>query len=176
MTRWGPLVQCKTAAPLLQCKTAAPLVQCKAAAVLLPLFHHHCNRGHLLAFSSFSWPQLCSSQLPHPSPSSIHAKTSMEQQIEQIAGGENADFMEIACGDQVKMRRLTEIRSWFHNTSQMHWTTMATLKQMTSREKAKLPPHPHNRCTWSRSSSGRWSRPIRPARGPDEGGERSDPR
>ena len=50
----------------------------------------------------------------------------MEQQIEhfgggenadfvEIAGGENTDFMEIAGGDQVKMARLTEIRSWFHN-------------------------------------------------------------
>ena len=166
MTRWGPLVQCKT---------AAPLVQCKAAAMLLPLFHHHCNRGHLLAFSSFSRPQLCSSHLPHPPPSSIHARSSMEQQIEYIGGGENADFVEIAGGDQVKMARLTEIRSWFHNILQMNWTAMATLKQMTRRERAKLPPHPHNRCTRSRSSSGRWSRPIRLARGPGVGGGRSDP-
>ena len=77
----------------------------------------------------------------------------MEQQIEhigggenadfvEIAGGENADFMEIAGGDQVKMARLTEIRSWFHNILQMNWTAMATLKQMTRRERAKLSPPP----------------------------------
>ena len=75
----------------------------------------------------------------------------MEQQIEhigdgenadfvEIAGGENADFMEIAGGDQVNMARLTEIRSWFHNILQMNWTAMATLKKMTRRERAKLPP------------------------------------
>ena len=77
----------------------------------------------------------------------------MEQQIEhigggenadfvEIAGGENTDFMEIAGGDQVKMARLTEIRSWFHNILQMNWTAMATLKQMTRRERAKLSPPP----------------------------------
>ena len=77
----------------------------------------------------------------------------MEQQIEhigdgenanflEIAGGENADFMEIAGGDQVKMARLTEIRSWFHNILQMNWTAMATLREMTSREKKRLFPSP----------------------------------
>ena len=75
----------------------------------------------------------------------------MEQQIEhigggenadfvEIAGGENADFMEIAGGDQVKMARLTEIRSWFHNILQMNWTTMATLKQMTGGRGQSFPP------------------------------------
>ena len=77
----------------------------------------------------------------------------MEQQIDhigggenadfvEIVGGENADFMEIAGSDQVKMRRLTEIRSWFHNTRQMHSTAWATMTQMTRREKAKLSPPP----------------------------------
>ena len=62
----------------------------------------------------------------------------MEQQIEQIVGGKNADFMEIAGGDHVKMARLREIRSWFDNTRQMNWTTMATLKEMTKKERTKL--------------------------------------
>ena len=51
---------------------------------------------------------------------------------EQIVGGENADFVEIAGGDQVKMARLMEIRSWFHNIRQLNWTAMATLREMTS--------------------------------------------
>ena len=59
---------------------------------------------------------------------------------EQIAGGENTDFMEITCGDQVKMARLMEIHSWFNNIRQLNWTTMATLREMTSREKKKLSP------------------------------------
>ena len=77
----------------------------------------------------------------------------MEQQIEHIGGGENADFveiaggddadfMEIASGDQVKMARLTEIRSWFHNIMQMNWTAMATLKNIMKKERAKLCPPP----------------------------------
>ena len=61
---------------------------------------------------------------------------------EQIAGGENAYFMEIAGGDQVKMARLMEIRSWFNNIRQLNWTAMATLREMTSREKKKLFPPP----------------------------------
>ena len=61
---------------------------------------------------------------------------------EQIAGGENADFVEIAGGDQVKMARLMEIRSWFNNIRQLNWTAMATLREMTSREKKKLFPPP----------------------------------
>ena len=38
---------------------------------------------------------------------------------EQIAGRENAYFVEIAGGDQVKMARLMEIRSWFNNIRQL---------------------------------------------------------
>ena len=61
---------------------------------------------------------------------------------EQTAGGENADFVEIAGGDQVKMARLMEIRSWFNNIRQLNWTTMGTLREMTSWEKKKLFPLP----------------------------------
>ena len=61
---------------------------------------------------------------------------------EQITGGENADFVEIAGGDQVKMARLMEICSWFNNIRNLHWTGMATLREMTSREKKKLFPPP----------------------------------
>ena len=57
---------------------------------------------------------------------------------EQIAGGENTDFVEIAGGDQVKMARLMEIHSWFNNIRQLDWTAMATLREMTSREKRKI--------------------------------------
>ena len=39
---------------------------------------------------------------------------------EQIADGENADFMEIAGGDQVKMARLMEIRYWYNNIRQLN--------------------------------------------------------
>ena len=61
---------------------------------------------------------------------------------EQIASGEDADFVEFAGGDQVKMARLMEIRSWFDNTRQMNWTAMATLKNMTKKERTKLCPPP----------------------------------
>ena len=55
----------------------------------------------------------------------------MQQRIRQIAGG-----------DQVKLARLREIRSWFDNTRQMSWTAMATLKNLTKKERAKLCPPP----------------------------------
>ena len=60
----------------------------------------------------------------------------------EIAGGENTDFVQIAGGDQVKLARLMEIRSWFDNTRQMSWTAMATLKNLTKKERAKLCPPP----------------------------------
>ena len=38
------------------------------------------------------------------------------------------------------MARLTEILSWFDKTLEMCWTAMATMKQMSKREKKKLCP------------------------------------
>ena len=87
--------------------------------------------------SSFLSLQLRSTQAtPHPPPPPL------TRQIKLMAGGENTDFVQIAGGDQVKLARLREIRSWFDNTRQMSWTAMATLKNLTKKERAKLCPPP----------------------------------
>ena len=72
---------------------------------LLPLLQVH--RSHLLLLAAAT--SLHSGNPPPPLP----------RQIELMAGGENTDFVQIAGGDQVKLARLREIRSWFDNTRQM---------------------------------------------------------
>ena len=93
----------------------------------------HVHRSHLLLLAAAT--SLHSGNPPPPPPP-------LPQQIELMAGGENTDFVQIAGGDQVKLARLREIRSWFDNTRQMSWTAMATLKNLTKKERAKLCPPP----------------------------------
>ncbi|KAM3400554.1 hypothetical protein ACQJBY_005417 [Aegilops geniculata] len=100
---------------------------------LLPLLQVH--RSHLLLLAAATSLH-SGNPPPHPPPPPL------PRQIELMAGGENTNFVQIAGGDQVKLARLREIRSWFDNTRQMSWTAMATLKNLTKKKRAKLCPPP----------------------------------
>ena len=70
----------------------------------------------------------------------------MHQEIEQIAGGNKANFamlmeekiVQIAGGNEVKMTRMRKICSWFDNKQQMSWMAQAMIDHMKKSERLAL--------------------------------------